>query len=468
MPIYDSRVGLAQVGAKVAGTLSDLETNRQAVQTQDAQLKLQENTANAQNTPENINAAIEAVQAQNQAVASKQSRQATFTAFDAYNADKQPRHLNNLIKSEPSVKEAFGNVISFERANLETDAALLNQFGISEENFNSTRYLKTIMADGTAKIQDVGMLEAATGYLRYVDDRTLDRLIKESELFGTDNQGVAGELEKNANYLAGQGIEGGDEAKIANRLYLDKIAGNSVGQQEQADLAITSLFETFDGEENFFKTDFTKRENRVKAEQYIRRLETYGGIKLSAPDRADLKDLGVLIATADIVGETLTPEVTGAYDSVYRDVKKYVSDEVDDKVEASAAWTAFRNTTRRAMSGVALTATEVESFNQAFGTLKQKYPAVMAQFKTALIQTRAKLADIYEQNNPILTQYYMGNKTAELDKIIRGIDERLELFSKTGSTEEPAQLTEPGATPGGTQEGQPSLESILGPATVQQ
>ena len=205
--------------------------------------------------------------------------------------------------------------------------------------------------------------------------------------------------------------------------------------------------------------------NRLKAAPQIRRLEQLGGIKFSAADRADLKDINTLIKTGDLAVENLTPEVTGAFDSAYRRAKSYLFAEVDetDKLAAQSAYSAFRNTTRHALFGSALTDGEIKAFNEAFGTLAQKFPAVMTQFKTALIQTKSKLQTIYESNDPVLAHYYMGKNAGKLEDIIREIDNRLELFEATDGervTELPGPVTE---QPQETE----SLESIFGPRTQQ-
>ena len=469
MPIYDTGARVAKVGANVASTLSNLETNRDQVQADNAQHKLRKNTADAANNPDSIQASIDAIDAQNQKLSAAQAKQATYSAFDLYAADRDPRHLNLLMKDEPSVRAAFGGAASIQRIDPALDAGLLNKYGIPLEKFNPNQHLKFIMPDGSERVQDMGALAIGTGWARYKDNQQLDDLIKESQLWGKGKDGdktfAPGDMQKNAEYLAGQGVEGGDEPTIANNLYLDRTTGNTAGQMRAADEAITGLFEAFGSDEEYFNADMSKRGNRLKAGRYIRRLEAFGKVKLSAPDRADLKDLNTLVATAGVVDDKLTPEVTGAFDTLFRDVKKYISAEVDtdDQLAASSAYAAFRNTTRHALFGATLTQGEIDSFNQAFGTLRQKYPAVMTQFKTALIQTRSKLQSIYELNDPVLTHYYMGKTAEDVSVMIRSIDERLELFGETGSVTSPSTTDDTG---GATTERR-SMESILGPATVQ-
>ena len=132
------------------------------------------------------------------------------------------------------------------------------------------------------------------------------------------------------------------------------------------------------------------------------------------------------------MSKTLTPEVTGALDTTLRNVKNYISDSTDsvDSVAAQSAYGAYRNTIRHALFGSALTETEVTAFNEAFGTLKQKYPAVLTQFKTSIMQLKSKLQTVADTNNPYIAKYYMGKSAEEVDIIIGRLDERLEMLQR--------------------------------------
>ena len=453
MAIYDAGARLSQVGANVGARMVDNENRRTEVQAANAKFKLEKNRAEAANTPENITAEVEALRAANRQLAANQAKTASYDAFKRYTSDFNPRHLNDLMRAEPLVREAFGNPVSFERVNPETDGALINQFNLrageadagpggpsesanSRQQFDPRSHLKVIDANGNARIQDIRMDMAGAGYFQYLDDQELDRLIKESKLFGDgdgDKKYAPGSLEKDADYLARQGIEGGDQTKIADNLYKDRIGGNAVYQQQQADMAVEGVFNQFGGEDEYFNTDFSVTKNRVSAERYIRRLEKYGGVDIPAADRADYKEIATLIKTGSIAANKLTPEVTGAFDSVYRNVKNYVVDNVDevDQIVAQSAYASFRNTMRHALFGSALTDTEISSFNEAFGTIKEKYPAVVKQFVTALEQTKSKIESIYSLNNPILTKYYFNKSAEDVAIIIRELDNRIEMFKRT-------------------------------------
>ena len=72
---------------------------------------------------------------------------------------------------------------------------------------------------------------------------------------------------------------------------------------------------------------------------------------------------------------------------------------------------------------------EVKNFTKAFGTLAQKYPAVITQFKQAITQTKAKLETVSQLNNPILAHYYMGGSIDDVEDIIYRLDENIKRLS---------------------------------------
>lgn len=460
--------------------------NRHQVQAQNEQFKLQTAQTRAQNDPEVIKAQVATVKAENEELLAKISKRAAFDAFKMYSETGSVKHLKNLIKEFPNLKDVFnpgtGELASIEPINLENDKSILAQAGIKipstqeltrnphvdpapkgPNDFNPFSHLKIIKADGNAELLNMRTLFAGTGYLKQVRDEELDFLIRQKELFGTASKDnfAPGGLQKDAEFVSntlGQPIEA-----VTNSLFKDKIGGNVLGQQDEVDTAIVNMEETFGGQENYFNTDFSLLDNRVKAEPFIRRIERIGGVNFNSKDRTDIKELNSLVSLADIGAEKLTPKVTGVFDSTFRGVKNYLFEEVDevDAVRAQSAYSAFRNTIRHALFGSALTATEVQSFKEAFGTIKQKYPAVVTQFQTALEQVKSKLSTIAQLNNPYLSHYYMGKSAGEVDEIITRLDERLELFS--GVTPPIKNTTNDDSSKSPDQQLNESFETIFGP-----
>lgn len=433
MSIFESGAAgrLALGGARAAARGAENLRNREQVQADNAEHRLRRNVAEAQNTPENVNAQVEALQAQNQQIAAKQAKGASYEAFRMYTGDWNPRHLNTLLKNEPGVRQALGGMTYIDQLNPEIDAGLLTQAGITPETFNPKRHLKAVMPDGSTELIDMNAVFMGTGFFNHMQNEELDRLIKIDKLFGEpDSDFAPGGLEKDARFISettGQGLE-----SVTQSLFNKKTAGLTPGQQEMADQAIANMEEKTKETGGFFETDFTDRKNRVLVEADVRRFEALSGQQLSPKDRADLKDLNTLVKMAGTVGEHLTEEVTGFYDTYLRDVRKYIDDNVEDvdAQAAASAYGAFRNTMRHALFGSALTASEIQSFNEAFGTLKQSYPAVLTQFKTAVQQTKSKLETISRLNNPYLAHYYMGTSAEDIDVIISRLDERLNMISQ--------------------------------------
>lgn len=429
---YNAGVGHAQVAAAGAQQLATTITTRDQVQAANAKYKLQKNLADAQNTPDNINAKIDAVKAENEALINKFAKEDTYKALQTYTYDGNPNVLTSLVQQNSRVRQLMGNVAGFARIDPETDTALLNQAGIKPEDFNQFRFIKAINPDGSQHLVDMQGVMLGTGYLSPSSGLTrdqLDFLTKERGLFGSSKPDAKpGPLERDAKYLATQGQ--GSESDIAGRLYQERIAGNDPGKMQLADQATADLESAFGGQDGYLQTNFSDIKNRMKAEPYIRRLEKYSGVKLTSKDRTDIKDLNNLVAMADLTSAKLTPKVTGAMDSLLRTAKTYISNSVADidQVQAQSAYAAFRNTVRHALFGSALTPGEMQSFNEAFGTLKQKYPAVVTQFKTALADTKSRLETIARLNNPYLAHYYMGKSAEQVDEIIARLDERINMI----------------------------------------
>ena len=269
MPIYDANARLALVGARGARRITDNEISRPARDAEKAENERRQATAEARGTPEFIDAETEAIKAQNQQLAAKQAKQATFDAFRRYTGDFSPKHLNTLLKDEPSVRKAFGDVVNFSKVNLETDRGLLNREGITEENFNSNRYLKVILPDGKEDIYDISEMMLGTGYLNYIQNEELDLLIKRAQLFGKPKNYAPGELERDATFASetlGVPLE-----DTTQSLYNKKVGGITPGKQALADEAIASMEEKTKEAGGFFNTDFTDRNNRILVESDIRR-----------------------------------------------------------------------------------------------------------------------------------------------------------------------------------------------------
>lgn len=450
MPTFAGLGKALQVGAQGVAAHQSAKERRSTFQRQVAEDKLATSTAQAQNTPEKVQESVDAVSAQNRGIIAKQAKSETFAALRSYDADSNTKHLNNMLKNSPQLRKLYGNVVSVEKINPAADQALLVREGLdpgafSNENIDNQAFLHRILKvtnpDGSQRLVDMQQIMIGTGYSASLTQQDLEASLKRSQIEKNlrGQKGVDPVIQRETEYLAGKGL--GTEEEIAGKLYTHKVAGVTPAKLEIASAAEDSLNTMFG--DKFFETDFSDRGNRVRASKAIREMEQAGGEELSAADRTDLKDINVLIASGTAVADDLSPEATGILDNLTSNVEKYMSDEKIEHTTGRAAYNAYRNALLRAFGGTAMSDAEVKNFNAAFGTLAQKYPAVLSQFKQAIEQTKAKLETISRVNNPYLAHYYLGTSQDELDSITTRLDRNLDMLSTHGRAAPPGEPQAP-------------------------
>jgi hypothetical protein len=429
-----------QAGAAGTAAYQQAKEDRQAFQRKAAEDKLATSRATEMNKPDVVQEEVAALRAQNKSLIGAQAKADSYKAFGSYQADSNVRHLNTALKN-PAIKEAWGGVVSINKVDPTADTELLLKQGYDpgmftdesvDKNALSHRLVKAMYPDGTSEIKDMQQLYVGSGYARSLDDSELENMLTRSQIQKNlrENQGVPSTAEKTSKYYAGQGAEGGSESSVAQKMFQKDIAGVTPGKLEIANQAEGTLEETFGGK--FFETNFTDRTNRIKASKAIREIEQAGGEGLAAADKADVKDINVLIASGKAVAEELTPEATGILDNFTSNIEKYMEDEHVESTAGRAAYNAYRNALLRAFGGTAMSDAEVQNFNAAFGTLAQKYPAVISQFKQAITQTKAKLDTVAKLNNPYLAHYYLGTSQDDLDIILSRLDKNMEMIQRHG------------------------------------
>ena len=121
--------------------------------------------------------------------------------------------------------------------------------------------------------------------------------------------------------------------------------------------------------------------------------------------------------------------------------QKYVSDNVDGEA-ARSSYETFRNIFRNALYGSSLTSAETAAFDKAAGTLGQQFGPVMQQMQVQMQSLRNQLESIYNFNDEYIARYYVGTDLDELDRIIEGIDMRLDAFRtrQAEMTKQPGEL----------------------------
>jgi len=200
----------------------------------------------------------------------------------------------------------------------------------------------------------------------------------------------------------------------------------TTGKQKDLAAAVTeteNLLENFGGEDNFFATDFKDAKAYRDAYKHIVAIEQLEGTELSEADKKNITDVRRLISLGDPAAK-LTPADTGLLDSNLKTLNKYFSDNVKG-VEASSSYAAFRNSLRNALYGSALTPGEIKSFDQAYGKLGNKLGPVLEQFKTALVETEAKLNSTANLMNPYSAKVRLGADQEKMQSIITALQERI-------------------------------------------
>ena len=403
---------------------------------------------------------IDVLNQKNKELSNKATKQASFNYIQRYLADGNPRHLNSMFKELPEVAQMAGvsEASLVDPWNPEDQQMIagiggtVDQFYMPEAMDDSDdaeihrntrrRFLKTRRSDGTWGITDFENVIKGFGYFKQADDaeikRTMQRLrIKKLQGGG----GTATSLNRNATtaaaakerIAAGKGTAKDEEFV---RGWNKELAGTTPGRSDIAAEETDKLVTSFGGEDAFFATDFSDTKNFTKGWRYVHKIMQVGNVKFTTKDRAEIHSIRSLMALG-APGAELTEDETGIMDNVLSNAKKYLFEEVGG-VEAKSAYSAFRNATRHALYGAALTEAEINSFNEAFGTLGQKLGPVLQQFKTALLQVKSKLDSIANLNDPYVSKVLLGADQVKMDNMVTALEERIDYV--TGAAKKnPAQ-----------------------------
>lgn len=430
-------------------------------------------------------------QQQHQAMA-ENAKRTVYSAFDRYTGDHNTRHLNTALqelKSNPAGKRIFGDITRVDPITKE-DTNLLVQKGLDptlvlENEELRQQLIKTVKADGSVTIEDLGELFAMSGYHRYTSDREIERQRKVATIVSAfRNNGLKTETERSAHRQAvNEGLEPGtDEYNIrfqqifsklntddstmnfstkdereAERLtlaagvekdspewedtynsnYHDIIARNrqtsdsrKMDEVEQTKIAIKDKASKLE-QGSFFKINFADPNNfelKLEFEDEIQRIEKLGGLELDVQAKKDLSYIRQLIAVANTT-EGISEAETGLIDRFSRGIKNYTTNNVDG-LKAVAAYGAYRNTVRHALYGSALSGEEIKAFTQQFGTLGQQTGPVLAQFSVALTQLKAKLEGLASTNDSYVSHFRLGADQEQLAVILDSLDERIDFFNR--------------------------------------
>lgn len=180
----------------------------------------------------------------------------------------------------------------------------------------------------------------------------------------------------------------------------------------------------------FFDKDISSldKSERIKLQRSVDKIQTLSGLEISNQDKALFSDLRSLANLGGIAGEELTPEETGLVDSMLNSVKKYMFNEIGGS-EATSAYETFRNIFRNSLYGASLTETETKAFNKAAGTLEQRFKPVMSRLRTQMLDIKSKMETARDFNEPYVSHFYLGGAVDDIDKSIRGIEERIDFMN---------------------------------------
>lgn len=213
------------------------------------------------------------------------------------------------------------------------------------------------------------------------NDRTID-IDLANKVRTADQKDRELDIEENGQLVKLQEIR----AKLATE-------GKSNEKKKLDDAAKTTneLYEQFGGEDQFYKTDLSDTNSKEYRDAFSKMVEIEQLTNM-APKETDEKEWKELRTLIHIGGDVanLTDEQTGIVDRNLNNVKKYI-DENMTGVEATSAWSAFRNIYIHAMAGTAQTEHEAKRISEAFGKLDYKLGPVIAHFSSQLKELDARL-----------------------------------------------------------------------------
>lgn len=425
---------------------------------------------------------LQLLQAQNKQMLAESAKRRIFDGFDRYTGDGDTRHLNILLqdlKSNEVGSKMFPEWARIDKVT-EADRGIFLKQGIDPDLVLSNPAVQRSIVKGTTvngevKLVDMDSLYRASGYSQYISDAERKRELEVAKIYSAYNRtGAKTELERHiVATLEAEGLEPGSQEYEARRqeMYNEaktKKTGSTAderraerrarlraaGSDEEFDAIMeeeltaiaddknkTTAMKEMDAVEQSKQTldniaggDFTSMDlQNLDAKTYstieneVERIERLGKLNFDAAEKKDLAALRDLIMLGES-GVELTADKVGILDDLTSTVKKYLTDDVKG-IDATSAYATYVNTLANALYGSALSAVEVQRLNKQFGTFKQQTGPVLAQFRTGLTQVRSKLDNIVRNNNSYVTHFRLGTDTANIQKVIDRIDERINFIS---------------------------------------
>ena len=427
--------GLAQVlqvGASAGASFVEGKKNREAVQRKAAEDKLARQTTEAKIDQGIPQQEAEKAQQANEDILNRFALDDTSTAFKKYTQDfgnpNRFRHLKQVLKNNPRVQQIFG-AMDVSALDITNDRALIQQHGLDIEDFTGPlaanyqqRFIKSHNLDGSYSIADVYAEMQAGGHLNRMTAEEYDQAKKRFDL---TPKGGDTAFNRNARLMAkARGISMDEQL---SRMADTQESGVVVGKQNMAEKSEQEYIDS-----GFLNTPFNELSmaEQMRASQIVRRIEQTGGKKLTNAAKDDLRQIKKLVQLGEQFTDNMSPEATGAFDRLVGGVSKYTSLVPEEqKHMAQNAYLSYRNVMLKYMSGAAVTVPEANRFREAFGSLNQRYPAVITQFKASLVALQEDLMSVTSTESPIMAHFYAGTSMDTLNDAIYDINEQLEFIN---------------------------------------
>ncbi len=182
---------------------------------------------------------------------------------------------------------------------------------------------------------------------------------------------------------------------------------------------------------DFLSANLSDSKVRSKVGRKIVRIEK--DFPISAKDAATAVEIRQLTGLAATAGEEITDAEAGPLDSMFRGVKKYISNEVTG-TKGTAAYEAFRNTMKHALFGATQSKGEMQSFQKAAGSLDEQLGPVLVKFRTQIEELKTKLSAVYDMNDEYVAKYRLNMSRDEIAKVLGALDERIDMLDTTQPT----------------------------------
>ena len=440
-----------------------------------ANMELEEYKANAPARKDMAELELQKTKADLQQIQGTLAKQQAFDAFRMYQADGDTKHLNGLLqnwRSNPVAKNLIADYARIDKIS-EQDAALLQSMGISDvKGFLAdpearSNLVRATTADGTVQLLDMNGLYAGTGYAQAMADAELERQQKRALVSSRMRQGTTRErlskeeriaqqlmqenpdltfpqayrqviemsknpntgtteLERTAQKLLDEGqaadwVDAMDQAiKMTKPTSTQKELANTDELKDQIDSLVGGSF--FDVNPK----DLTPQQSR-EIDRAITKIEKLSGTEMTADQKKRAGQIKQMISLGGTAGSKLTNAETGVLDSMLRDFKKYMVNEVGG-TEGTAAYETARNLVRNALFGASLTTGESAAFDKSFGTLKEQTAPVLAKLRTQMTLIRDELDGLMATGDEYVMKHRVGADMDRVADVIDALDTRLQLF----------------------------------------